>query len=59
VCAFLAQVAETAGVVPAELAVWRSLRDRESLESIISAPTFYWREGHVVTIGRAAHGLTS
>jgi arsenite methyltransferase len=59
VCAFLAQVAETVGVAPAELAVWRSLRDRESLESIISAPTFCWREGHVVTVGRVPHGLTS
>jgi tRNA A58 N-methylase Trm61 len=57
--AFLAQVAETVEVAPAELAVWRSLRDRESPEHIINAPTFYWREGHVVTVGRVPQGLTS
>lgn len=57
VCAFLAHVAETVGVAPTELAVWRSLRDRESPKHIINAPTFYWREGHVMTVGRVPQAV--
>jgi len=52
ILSIMADLAEEGEVPEADLGIWRTLRDPTSPENILNHPDFYWREGHVVAVGR-------
>jgi ubiquinone/menaquinone biosynthesis C-methylase UbiE len=57
ILSIMADFAEEGGVPEVDLAIWRMLRDPTSPENVLNHPEFYWREGHVVTVGRVPRDI--
>ena len=49
---FIAAEAKKIGIPEAELSAWLALNDPNAPDYPLKHPDFYWREGHVVVIGR-------
>ncbi len=47
-----ANLAEKRDLPAQDLALWRALSDLDSPDHILNHPDFYWREGHVLVVGR-------
>jgi ubiquinone/menaquinone biosynthesis C-methylase UbiE len=49
---FMATLAEQSGVAQTDMIVWRNLQDLSTPDHIMNQPDFYFREGHMVVVGR-------